>query len=116
MSLGHLSSTEDTDPSLSPARRCQGVERSAGQRDRAGPAEAGNKGFEEDVGEGERMWREHLPILILPISLGLGQNKKSLEKKKDQVAKDDKREEERDTGSSGHPVHPTVSVTLCATT
>lgn len=30
MSLGHLSSTEDTDPSLSPARRCQGVERSAG--------------------------------------------------------------------------------------
>lgn len=82
MSLGHLSSTEDTDPPLSPARRCQGVERSAGRRDRAGPAEAGNKGFEEDVGEGERMWREHLPILILPISLGLGQNKKSLEKKR----------------------------------
>lgn len=52
------------------------------RRDRAGPAEAGNKGFEEDVGEGERMWREHLPILILPISLELGQNKKSLEKKK----------------------------------
>lgn len=41
---------------------------------------ARNEVFEGDAGTGEHMWKEHLPILILPISLG--QNKKSLEKNK----------------------------------
>lgn len=47
------------------------------QLDRAGPSDARNKVFEGDAGEGEQMWKEHRPILILPMSLGLGSKQES---------------------------------------